>query len=90
MLLAAWRRRGDLRLDADARACSASRSSTVRSRRPGPEQTVRLNRVEYDRETLRIPIAELRESTGYFIFHAGRETRPGEQPMRDGALRHDP
>jgi len=49
----------------------------------GPE-TVRLNSVRYERETLRIPIAELRESTGSFVFYAGREARPGEKPWSDG------
>jgi hypothetical protein len=47
-------------------------------------ETVRLDRVEYRRETLRIPIAEVRESTGYFVFYAGREAQPGEELWRDG------
>ncbi len=59
---------------------------------PGPPETVRLDRVRYERETLRIPIAEVRESTGYFVFYAGREARAGEQPFsaRAGLLEHDP
>ena len=63
---------------------------TPRPRRlptPEPEilkETVRLDRVRYERETLRIPIAEVRESTGYFVFYAGREARPGEELWRDG------
>jgi hypothetical protein len=63
---------------------------TLRSLELGPAEVVRLGRVRYDRDTLRIPIADVRESTGYFIFYAGRDTRPGEQPMRDGDLRYTP
>jgi hypothetical protein len=40
--------------------------------------------------TLRIPIGVVRESTGYFIFYAGREARPGEEPMRDVKLDYSP
>lgn len=54
---------------------------------PGPRETVRLSRVEFERETLRIPIAEVRESTGSFVFYAGREARPGEELRRDGRRR---
>jgi hypothetical protein len=46
---------------------------TPRSLEPGrPEEVVRLDRVRYRPETLRMPIAEVSESTGYFIFYAGR------------------
>ena len=61
---------------------------TARSLEPGPRQTVRLDRVRYERETLRIPIAEVRESSGYFVFYAGREGRPGEELFRDGDLQY--
>ncbi|HEV3000345.1 MAG TPA: hypothetical protein VGW75_06365 [Solirubrobacteraceae bacterium] len=47
------------------------------------EHTVRLGSVRYERETLRVPVAEVRESTGYFVFYAGREARPGEDLWRD-------
>ncbi len=57
---------------------------------PGPPEVVRLDRVVYARDTLRVPIAELRESTGWFIFYAGREARPGEELRRDGDLRFSP
>jgi hypothetical protein len=63
---------------------------TPRSLEPGPQEVVRLDRVHYERETLRIPIAEVRDSTGYFIFYAGRAARPGEEPLRDGDLRYRP
>ncbi|HEV2812274.1 MAG TPA: hypothetical protein VGW10_03385 [Solirubrobacteraceae bacterium] len=53
---------------------------------PSERETVRLNSVRYERETLRIPVAELRESTGYFVFYAGREARPGEELRRDGEM----
>lgn len=56
----------------------------------GERETVRLDRVRYDRETLRIPIAELRESTGAFVFYAGRPARDGEEPLRDGDRRFRP
>jgi hypothetical protein len=45
---------------------------------PPVEETVRLNRIEYGREVLRLPIAQVRESSGHFILWAGREARPGE------------
>ena len=51
---------------------------------PIEKETVRLDRVQYERETLRIPVAEVRESTGYFVFYAGREARAGEELWRDG------
>ena len=57
---------------------------------PDPPETVRLDRIDGDRETLRIPIAEVRESTGYFIFYAGRTAQPGEELLRDGALDYAP
>jgi hypothetical protein len=63
---------------------------TPPSLKPGRQDVVRLDRVHYERETLRIPIAEVRESTGYFIFYAGRAARPGEEPLRDGDLRYSP
>ena len=59
-------------------------------RSDGGKETVRLDRVRYERETLRVPVAELRESTGYFVFYAGRETQPGEEPWRDGDTRFRP
>lgn len=54
------------------------------------EETVRLNDIERSRDTLRIPIATVRESTGYFVFYAGREAKPGEPLMRDGDFRYVP
>jgi hypothetical protein len=57
---------------------------------PRPESVVRLNRVVYERETLRIPIDEVRESTGYFVFYVGREARPGEDLWGDGDFFYGP
>jgi len=54
----------------------------------GPEEAIRLDRIHRSRETLRIPIATVRESTGYFIFYAGRAARPGEELLRDGELHY--
>jgi hypothetical protein len=68
----------------------ADAPGTPRSLKPGPEEVVRLGRVRYERETLRIPIADVRESTGYFVFYAGRAARPGEEPLRDRDLRYSP
>jgi hypothetical protein len=44
----------------------------------GREEIVRLDRIEYGRELLRIPVAKVRESEGHFILWAGRAARPGE------------
>jgi hypothetical protein len=44
----------------------------------GREEIVRLDRIEYGRELLRIPVAKVRESEGHFILWAGRGARPGE------------
>jgi hypothetical protein len=44
----------------------------------GPEEIVRLDRIEYGRELLRIPVAQVRESEGHLILWAGRAARPGE------------
>ena len=51
---------------------------------------MRLDSIERSRDTLRIPIATVRESTGYFVFYAGREAKPGEPLLRDGDLRYAP
>jgi hypothetical protein len=45
---------------------------------PPVEETVRLNSIEFGREVLRLPIAQVRESSGHFILWAGREARSGE------------
>jgi hypothetical protein len=42
------------------------------------EQVVRLDRIQYGREVLRIPVSEVRESEGHFILWAGRAAKPGE------------
>lgn len=44
----------------------------------GAEETVRLGRIENAGEALRVPTAELRESSGSFALVAGRAARPGE------------
>jgi hypothetical protein len=44
----------------------------------GPEETVRLDRIEFGRHVLRLPISQVRESSGHFILWAGREARAGE------------
>jgi len=44
----------------------------------GPEETVRLNRIEFGRHVLRLPVSQVRESSGHFILWAGRQARPGE------------
>ena len=53
-------------------------------------ETVRLDRIERSRDTLRIPVATVCESTGYFVLYAGRAARPGEPLLRDGDLRCAP
>ena len=45
---------------------------------PPVEETVRLNTIEYGREVLRLPISQVRESSGHFILWAGRAAQPGE------------
>ena len=67
-----------------------SRASPTPGSDPAAAETVRLDRIVRDGDTLRIPIATVRESTGYFILYAGRHPRPGEQLMRDGDLRYAP
>jgi hypothetical protein len=57
---------------------------------PGPEEVVRLDRVVYERETLRVPVAEVRTTTGYFVFYVGRKARAGEQLWRDGDRTYRP
>ncbi len=63
---------------------------TPRAVAPGHEEVVRLNSIRREGATLRIPIAEVRESTGYFVLYAGRAARPGEELLRDGAHRFVP
>ena len=60
------------------------------SKRPAPspragEETVRLNTIDFGRELLRLPIAQVRESDGHFILWAGREAQPGEDVAADRA-----
>jgi hypothetical protein len=53
---------------------------------PGPtagEETVRLDAIDFGRELLRLPIAQVRESDGHFILWAGREAQPGEDVAAD-------
>jgi len=50
----------------------------------GPAQTVRLDRIEHTPDVVRIPVAAVRESSGRFIFLAGRAARPGESLAVDG------
>lgn len=52
---------------------------------PTGDETVRLDRIDYGRDLLRLPAAELRETTGWFVLYAGRATRRGEEPAFDGA-----
>ena len=42
---------------------------------------MRLDDIENTGTILRIPIARVRESSGSFLLVAGREARPGEQPV---------
>jgi hypothetical protein len=56
----------------------------------GKESVVRLDRVRNEGKTLRIPLAEVRESTGYFVFYVGRRALPGEQRYRDGDMNYRP
>jgi hypothetical protein len=49
------------------------------------EETVRLNSIDFGREVLRLPIAQVRESDGHFILWAGREAQPGEDVAADRA-----
>jgi hypothetical protein len=60
------------------------------SKRPVPspaagEETVRLDTIDFGRELLRLPIAQVRESDGHFILWAGREAQPGEDVAADRA-----
>jgi hypothetical protein len=55
-----------------------------------PPETVRLSHVRNDGETLRIPIADVRDSSGRFIFYVGREAQPGEELLRDGPRSYAP
>jgi hypothetical protein len=53
---------------------------------PSVEETVRLNSIEFGREVLRLPIAQVRESSGHFILWAGREARSGEDVAANRAV----
>jgi hypothetical protein len=60
------------------------------SKRPVPsptagEESVRLNSIDFGRDLLRLPIAQVRESDGHFILWAGREAQPGEDVAADRA-----
>jgi hypothetical protein len=56
----------------------------------GREETVRLDRVETSPSRVRIPVAQVRESTGRFVFFAGRAPRAGEAPaIEDGRVPPD-
>ncbi len=57
---------------------------------PGPEEVLRLDSVRNEGATLRITIAEVRESTGYFIFYAGRAAKPEERLLHHGGLSYEP
>lgn len=54
---------------------------------PGPEETVRLDRIELSGGVVRIPVEQVRASTGRFLFLAGRAPSEGEPPaVRDGRV----
>jgi hypothetical protein len=58
----------------------ASKRPLDLTRKPAErEEVVRLDRIEYGRELLRIPVAQVRESEGHLILWAGRAARPGEE-----------
>lgn len=56
---------------------------------PEREPNVRLHEIERVPDSkpkeLRIPVARVRESTGEFLFVAGRAAKPGEQPIDAGS-----
>jgi hypothetical protein len=56
----------------------ASRRPRVPDSGAPVEETVRFYSIEYGREVLRLPIAQVRESSGHFILWAGRKAQPGE------------
>jgi hypothetical protein len=56
----------------------SSKRSAPDPNAPSVEETVRLNNIEFGREVLRLPIAQVRESSGHFILWAGREARSGD------------
>jgi hypothetical protein len=45
------------------------------------EETTRLHRVGFTPKTLTLPVSALRESSGRFVFYAGRAAQAGEQPL---------
>ena len=62
----------------------------VARRSDGGKETVRLSRIETTPERVSIPVSQARESTGRFLFLAGRAPRPGEEPAaRDGKVRRE-
>jgi hypothetical protein len=42
---------------------------------------VRLSEIEFGRDTLRVPVSRVRESSGSFLFVAGVAAGPGERPI---------
>ena len=56
----------------------AAKPRAVDPSAPQTQETVRLNSIEYGREVLRLPISQVRESSGHFILWAGRAAQPGE------------
>ena len=52
-----------------------------------PAETVRLNHIAIASDAVRIPVEQVRESTGRFLFLAGREPQAGEAPaITDGRV----
>jgi hypothetical protein len=53
----------------------------------GPHETVRLNRIDISPDAVRLSVEQVRESTGRFLFLAGRRPRSGEPPaIRNGLV----
>jgi hypothetical protein len=48
---------------------------------PNGHNEVRLSSIDFGREALRLPLDKVRQSTGYFVFWAGRAAQPGEKAI---------
>ena len=54
----------------------------LRGRERRPEERIRLREIELTDDVIRIPVEQVRDATGRFVFYAGRAAQPGE-PILD-------